>query len=316
MKAVNNLLAWKVLARVAHGGGVKRAAIALNLDQSQCTRLIQNLEAELGVNLTDHDARPLELNELGRRTLGDVERMLEGHSRICQIIDDARLGSLNLLFGIPANTPRASTFEILSAYESIDPQLQFSFVADQDHEDLCKGLVDIVYLPYTPDPSPSLCIRSLGAILNVPVASPDYVKRYGLPQRPSDLAEHVILLRGGRWYPKTQYLERGLERSPLKFKRVHTGDALTCRQAVLCAAGIALDLSYAVVKSELKAGNLVPVLRGWHRPQWAPSIVYCATHPQRERIEKFVAFFAKRESVALEQRFQEVSEVLRKLAAA
>ena len=101
----------------------------------------------------------------------------------------------------------------------------------------------------------------------------------------------VNFLAGGRWYPQTQYLERGLERAPLVSKRAHVGDAVTCRQAVLSGAGIALDLAYAVVKSDVEAGNLVPVLRGWHRPQWLPSIVFLATHPQRTRIEKFVDFF-------------------------
>ena len=100
------------------------------------------------------------------------------------------------------------------------------------------------------------------------------------------------------------------------FKRVHVGDALTCRQAVLSGAGIALDLAYAVVKSDLEAGNLVPVLRGWHRPQWLPSIVFLATHPQRARIEKFVDFFAKQESAALRKRLHEVTEVLGRLARA
>ncbi len=124
----------------------------------------------------------------------------------------------------------------------------------------------------------------------------------------------VNFLAGGRWYPQTQYLERGLERAPLVSKRAHVGDALTCRQAVLSGAGIALDLAYAVVKSDVEAGNLVQVLRGWHRPQWLPSIVFLATHPQRTRIEKFVDFFVREESAALEKRLQEVNQVLGMLA--
>lgn len=124
----------------------------------------------------------------------------------------------------------------------------------------------------------------------------------------------VNFLAGGRWYLQTQYLERGLERAPLVSKRAHVGDALTCRQAVLSGAGIALDLAYAVVKSDVEAGNLVPVLRGRHRPQWLPSIVFLATHPQRTRIEKFVDFFVREESAALEKRLQEVNQVLGMLA--
>lgn len=310
----NNLLAWKVISCIGHGGGVKRASIALGFDQSQCTRLIQNLEAQLGAVLTDHDVRPVGLTALGRRVLPLVEQMVESHSRLRQMIDDVCCGSLNLFIAIPANTPRESSFASMCAYEAVDPHLHLSIITDKDHEDLHPGSVDIVYLPYTPRPSSDLCIRTLGSILNVPVVAPAYQARHGVPQEPADLAGHVIFLRGGRWYPQTQYLERGLERAPLVSKRAHVGDALTCRQAVLSGAGIALDLAYAVVKSDVEAGNLVPVLRGWHRPQWLPSIVFLATHPQRTRIEKFVDFFVREESAALEKRLQEVNQVLGMLA--
>lgn len=310
----NNLLAWKVISCIGHGGGVKRASIALGLDQSQCTRLIQNLEAQLGAVLTDHDVRPVGLTALGRRVLPLVEQMVESHSRLRQMIDDVCCGSLNLFIAIPANTPRESSFASMCAYEAVDPHLHLSIITVKDHEDLHPGSVDIVYLPYTPRPSSDLCIRTLGSILNVPVVAPAYLARHGVPQEPADLAGHVIFLRGGRWYPQTQYLERGLERAPLVSKRAHVGDALTCRQAVLSGAGIALDLAYAVVKSDVEAGNLVPVLRGWHRPQWLPSIVFLATHPQRTRIEKFVDFFVREESAALEKRLQEVNQVLGMLA--
>lgn len=314
MTSDNNLLAWKVISCIGHGGGVKRASIALGLDQSQCTRLIQNLEAQLGAVLTDHNVRPVGLTALGRRVLPLVEQMVESHSRLRQMIDDVCCGSLNLFIAIPANTPRESSFASMCAYEAVDPHLHLSIITDKDHEDLHPGSVDIVYLPYTPSPSSDLCIRTLGSILNVPVVAPAYLARHGVPQEPADLAGHVIFLRGGRWYPQTQYLERGLERAPLVSKRAHVGDALTCRQAVLSGAGIALDLAYAVVKSDVEAGSLVPVLRGWHRPQWFPSVVFLATHPQRARIEKFVDFFAKEESAALGKRLQEVNQVLGMLA--
>lgn len=310
----NNLLAWKVISCIGHGGGVKRASIALGLDQSQCTRLLQNLEAELGVALTDHDIRPVGLNALGRRVLPLVEQMVESHSRLRQVIDDVSCGSLKLFIAIPANTPRESSFASMCAYDAVDPHLHFSIITDKDHEDLYPGRVDIAYLPYTPKASSDLCIHPLGAILNVPVAAPGYLASHGMPQDPSDLAGHVIFLRGGRWYPQTQHLERGIERAPLVFKRALVEDALTCRQAVLSGAGIALDLAYAVVKSDVEAGNLVPVLRGWHRTQWLPSIVFLATHPQRARIEKFVDFFVREESAALEKRLQEVNQVLGMLA--
>ena len=309
----NNLLAWKVISCIGHGGGVKRASIALGLDQSQCTRLLQNLEAELGVALTDHDIRPVGLNALGRRVLPLVEQMVESHSRLRQVIDDVSCGSLKLFIAIPANTPRESSLRacvpmmpsiLICTSRSSRTRIMKIFTREGGYclpALYAQGLVGSLH-------------SSFGRNLERACRSSGYLASHGMPQDPSDLAGHVIFLRGGRWYPQTQHLERGIERAPLVFKRALVGDALTCRQAVLSGAGIALDLAYAVVKSDVEAGNLVPVLRGWHRPQWLPSIVFLATHPQRARIEKFVDFFVREESAALEKRLQEVNQVLGMLA--
>lgn len=146
-----------------------------------------------------------------------------------------------------------------------------------------------------------------------PVAAPEYLAKHGVPTHPDDLREHDVILRDGPHYPKTTWLEKGTERIPLKFRNVYEGDALSCRQAALSGHGISLDVSYAVIRREIKSGLLRPVLNGWHRPTWYPSLGMLSTHPQHARLLKFARFFLINESKQVESRRREVQAVLASL---
>lgn len=63
-----------------------------------------------------------------------------------------------------------------------------------DHEDVISGKVDIAYLPYRP-PAEGLFIWDVNKVGNVPLATPEYVRRRGNPQSPEDLRTHDIILR-------------------------------------------------------------------------------------------------------------------------
>ena len=62
VKAMKNLDAWRLLAELGRDGGYKAASLRLGLDFPTCTRLMQRLEAELGVELVARGARPARLS--------------------------------------------------------------------------------------------------------------------------------------------------------------------------------------------------------------------------------------------------------------
>ena len=92
--------------------------------------------------------------------------------------------------------------EIIQSYSHQDPNLKVEILSDVDHEDVISGKVDIAYLPYRP-PAEGLFIWDVNKVGNVPLATPEYVRRRGNPQSPEDLRTHDIILRAGRNYPAT-----------------------------------------------------------------------------------------------------------------
>lgn len=63
MKKVDNLLAWKVLLTIADLGSLKQAAGKLWIDPPLASRMLANLEDELGIFLLDRRSRPAVLTE-------------------------------------------------------------------------------------------------------------------------------------------------------------------------------------------------------------------------------------------------------------
>lgn len=311
MRASDNLNAWRVLVALGRGDGIRRASIETGLDSPQCTRLLQALEDDLSLSLVLHGSRPVSLSQAGEALADDAGRLLECADRLRLRAEGLARSAATFVFSIPSNTPRESSFRIIKRFLGAHPGLSLMMASDADHETVLEGGVDAAYLAYVPEPLPNLRVLPLGPIGNVPVASPDYVARRGLPVHPKELAAHDVILRSGRHYPKTEHLERGLERSPLVFRRVAwEGDPLTGREAALAGEGVAIDLSLSLVSDALASGRLVPVLAGWHRPFWRPSVVFRTDHPQLERLERFARCFHDEEQRAVDERQKVVVKLL------
>lgn len=80
------------------------------------------------------------------------------------------------------------------------------------------------------------------------------------------------------------------------------GDAPTIREAALSGLGIAVDLSIGICIDAIDKGELVPVLRQWHRPPWDMCIVMRKNADGAERLRRSVEWFAKNEREKLTER--------------
>ena len=132
----------------------------------------------------------------------------------------------------------------------------------------------------------------------MPVASPDYLKRFGLPLTPAQLSEHRGYLYTGPVREETKELMRAGsptgERAPVAFgTTVRSTDVLAIREALLNGMGVAVDMPLVQIHEDLLANRLVPILPGWYRPPiecW----VACTRNAWRaRRVRVFFEWFAQ-----------------------
>ena len=188
----------RVFHAVAEAGSFTHAGEALNLSQSAVSRQISALEESLSVPLFHRHARGLILTEQGEllfRTAREVFAKL-AMSESADLTESRRTGRKGRSrsrrrsrFGSIWLTPRIREF--LDLY----PEIQVSLVVDDAELDLSMREADVA-IRMSPPRQPDLIQRHLVTVQVHIYGSPDYLKKYGTPQRPEELDKHRLIVYG------------------------------------------------------------------------------------------------------------------------
>ncbi|MDR3523354.1 MAG: LysR family transcriptional regulator [Acetobacteraceae bacterium] len=186
----------RVFHAVAEAGSFTHAGDTLNLSQSAVSRQISALEEALQVPLFHRHARGLILTEQGEslnRTVREVFAKLAMTEALLTESKEKPAGRLKVTttvgFGASWLAPRLAGF--LEAY----PDVSMTLLLDDTDLDLAMREADVAIRMHPPK-QPDLVQRHLMAIDWHVMASPEYLKRNGTPQKAEDLDNHKIILFG------------------------------------------------------------------------------------------------------------------------
>jgi DNA-binding transcriptional LysR family regulator len=105
--------------------------------------------------------------------------------------------------------------------------------------------------------------RKLQVLERMVVASPSYLKVRGTPKTPADLAAHDCIFGPGNFGRDSwSFTKSGTEVSVNVRGRIHTDSGSGAFASVMAGLGIAMA-STVMAGPEVKAGSLVPLLRGY-----------------------------------------------------
>jgi DNA-binding transcriptional LysR family regulator len=186
----------RVFHAVAEAGSFTHAGDTLSLSQSAVSRQISALEEALQVPLFHRHARGLILTEQGEslnRTVREVFAKLAITEALLTESKEKPAGRLKVTttvgFGSSWLAPRLNAF--LEAY----PDVSVSLLLDDSELDLAMREADVAIRMHPPK-QPDLVQRHLMTMQWVVVASPEYLKKHGVPQRAEDLDAHRLVLFG------------------------------------------------------------------------------------------------------------------------
>jgi DNA-binding transcriptional LysR family regulator len=191
----------RVFHAVAEAGSFTHAGETLNLSQSAVSRQISALEEALQVPLFHRHARGLILTEQGdtlNRTVREVFAKLAMTEALLTESKEKPAGRLKVTttigFGSSWLAPRLRGF--LEAY----PDVTISLLLDDGDLDLAMREADVAIRMHAPK-QPDLVQRHLMTMRYVVCASPEYLKKHGVPQRVEDLDAHRVILFGSHHPP-------------------------------------------------------------------------------------------------------------------
>ncbi len=146
-----------------------------------------------------------------------------------------------------------------------------------------------------------------GRNIYVPVATPSYIKKFGMPTDPSDLTNFKALQFDGATRSRFKTMRSADRTVEIDQKHVMViGSILGIKDFVLEDYGFCLDMPLFLCIDELLEKKLVPVLPGW-ACEPAPTYVACTQSAWRNKLnrvfikylqESFLAFFEAIETKA------------------
>ena len=237
MSKLDDLTAWRYLIAFSKTGTLQAAASMLNVDVSNISRAITALEKALGCDLIRHNSRPMELSETGKIVVRRMAQILRAHDSLIQkIIDDnsALTGNIRLS-SAPGFAARRLT-PLLQRFQELHPNITIEILSGFKPADVQKGLCDIATI--TGEPTlPGLCYMSRGRNVYLPVASPHYIQKHGMPFDPINLRQHTGLVYNGPVREETKFLYRGDKQAPVTYAScIRSTDILAIRNALTACA--------------------------------------------------------------------------------
>jgi DNA-binding transcriptional LysR family regulator len=283
-----------VFAKVVELRSFAAAAKELALSKATVSKAVGRLERRLGARLFNRTSRRLALTDAGQKLSMRAARLLADgetaeNEALAQSMSPRGLVRLAvpMTFGVKAVAPILPEF--LQAYPDVAIDLHFSdAMVDLIGEGFDAGL-RIARLPDS-----SLIARRLCPVARHTVAAPSYLKRYGRPNHPMQLAQHkcfgyAYMSTPDVWHYSNAAGEQASVR-PAGQLRVNNGEALL--PAVIAGLGIA-DLPDFIVADAVEAGEIEVILKGWKQPEGAVHLVTPPGGPRPARVEVLADFLAK-----------------------
>lgn len=282
----------RILVKVVQLGSFTRAAEALATQKSYVSRVVAQLEAELGAQLLERTTRTLSVTEAGREVVERAVGILAAVDDTLRLVQNTQAeprGELRLTCGVEFGMLAVGRWveAYLASHAMVTAEVEYtSRVLDLVHEgfDLAIRIGEL--------PPSRLVARRLGQIDYALFACPRYLARQGHPQTLDELRGHsLVMFSGGAQRRGWQLVpEGGTEKDHARVDhraRLRVNNSYAVRDALLRSLGIG-QLPLLIAADAVAAGRLVPVLPAW-RPVSVPvHAVYPSNRYLSPKVRAFV----------------------------
>jgi DNA-binding transcriptional LysR family regulator len=257
----DRLSALRLFVRIARLGSFSAAGRELGVPQPTVSRVISQLENELGAALFTRSTRAVSLTDAGADFLVRVEPLLAALEEAQHAVRGT--GELRgvLRVGLSSSFALREVVPRLPAFLDRHPRLRLELLTSDQRQDFVSEGVD-VGLRMGPLPDSTATARRMAVLSRVVLAAPSYLARAGTPRSPEDLATHAIIAapsRLGRAWPFTR---KGKSASVTVSPRL----VVTVNEVGLAAAVAGLgvvSMTKTAARKELEQGLLVQILADW-----------------------------------------------------
>ena len=268
------------------------AARHLRITSAAVSKHILSLENELGIQLLKRSTRRMDLTPEGLLYFEHAKRILEAYQQAEAAISHSKeepSGTLKLVCGPQIGNLYVIPYlkEFLERYPKVAP----SYRIHANYARFGKGKSGYCCRAHCRN-SCNCIQRTLMYARWVFCASPEYLKKYGVPKKPSDLAQHRIITRTQRHPNNIIEFKTG---ESIQFEPyLYFNDTRAIRRSALHGLGIAQLHDY-IIADDLRKNRLVEILhKNSAQKKTIPiHISYLQTSHVHIKIRKFIDFMVE-----------------------
>ena len=182
----------RVFLAVAKAKSFNRAADALNMSQPTVSRQVRRLQDVMRAQLVVPTQAGIKLTRQGEelaRSLHDLDQKLFEIS--ADLNAEARTAEGTVRLVVTEVLAGLSVVPAMVAFSELYPKIRLELCTPTDHANLRANDGDVM-VSVVPQQGPDVTMRPLGFLHMLPVATKDYVERYGVPTR-SNLSSHCFV---------------------------------------------------------------------------------------------------------------------------
>ena len=250
-----------LFTRLSETGSLSAVARQLDVTPATVSAALKRMERQLGVRLLERTTRSARLTAEGERFLQTCQAMLLTWARGKATLNQGlRSVEGRIRMAAPADTSLQFLSVWLGEYKLLYPKTDITVMVGDHMHGMTREAVDIA-IRYGELTDSSMVCRRLHSSERVLVAAPDYVKRFGLPNTPSDLQAHRCLAWLTREQPKSQWSFQAADGTTetVSVRPSLCGDSALVRSWALQGEGIAYK-ALIDVRADIREGRLVRLL--------------------------------------------------------
>jgi DNA-binding transcriptional LysR family regulator len=284
---------FQLFVEIVKAGNLSAAARALNASPAAMSRGLSALESRLGVRLVTRTSRRFELTEEGCLFYERCERIVaEIAEAEAEASSQGKTLKGKLRIGAPTEIGRRLIAPLVATFVEKYPGIQAHLTLSDSGLDVIDDGLDVALRVGLPT-DVSVIAKKILPTRRIVCASPSYLKRRGVPQRPEDLRQHdcIRLVRGRRVMDVWSFQEGGKQFEITVSGALTTTSGEVIHDWVRAGRGIALKAVWDV-QPDLEDGTIVECLKDF----WCDEIDLFAICASRQhlfpRIRVFLDFIA------------------------
>lgn len=282
-----------IFIAIVETGSLINAAKKLGMSQATVSRRLQALEDELGFKLIMRSTRSFELTDIGKELYDGVKDQQE---HLNNFVSNLSTNMKNTVGKLRVSLPTVLSYDVISPYlpEFLQnhPGVTLDICYQNRNIDILKERLDLVIVSYRPLQQ-TLKIRHLLKVYIQLYCTPEYVKKYGMPESLEEVKNHLCSgFLNNELQPIKEFdlynLETGKIQLGKSSSRIYHNNALHNKPAILSnhMIGAGWDMLF---KKELETGKIIKVLPNYTLSEISFYLVRIQEH-NNKLIETFIDF--------------------------